>query len=203
MTRTGRRSGAGEQGTTLYLVRHGETPWNLEGRYQGHLDPPLTERGRRQAEATAEKLAPIGFDAIYSSDLARARQTAEALAAKTGLPIQLDARLREIHQGDWQGVIVGDIRARWPRELEGWESDPWRYYPPNGERLQELRQRLFAAIRDIVTRFPHGKIAIFTHKLPIALLKINYKGYPAADIWSLLPANAGWEVFQIEAADKN
>jgi broad specificity phosphatase PhoE len=163
----------------------------------------LTERGRRQAEAAAQELAAIGFDAIYSSDLARARQTAEALAVKAGLPVKLDARLREIHQGDWQGVVIGDIRAGWPRELEGWESDPWRYYPPNGERIQELQQRLFAAINDIVIRYPHGKVAVFTHKLPIALLKVYYQGYPAADIWSLLPANAGWEVFEIEAADIN
>ena len=81
--------------TTLYVVRHGETPWNVVGRYQGQLDPPLNENGRRQAETTAAKLALLGFEAIYSSDLARARQTAEALSQKTGLPVQLDPRLRE------------------------------------------------------------------------------------------------------------
>ncbi|MCB0177120.1 MAG: histidine phosphatase family protein, partial [Anaerolineae bacterium] len=75
--------------TTLYLIRHGETPWNVVGRYQGQLDPPLTENGARQAQATAEALSAIKFDAIYSSDLARAKLTADALADKLGLPIHL------------------------------------------------------------------------------------------------------------------
>lgn len=183
--------------TTLYLVRHGETSWNLEGRYQGHLDPPLTERGQRQAEATAEQLAPLGLAAIYSSDLTRAYQTAVALAEKTGLPIQTDPRLREIDQGAWQGVLIGEIRTRWPDEIQGWETQPWRYQPPEGESLQQLQTRLFAAIDDIVARHPEEPVAIFSHKLPIALLKIRYKAYPPEDIWSLIPANGAWEVFTL------
>jgi probable phosphoglycerate mutase len=183
--------------TTLYLVRHGETLWNVEGRYQGQLDPPLTEKGRQQAVTTAESLVSLDFEAIYSSDLARARQTAEALAEKTGLPIQLDSRLREIHQGEWQGVLIDDIRAHWPRQIDGWENDPWTHHPPGGERLQALQTRLFAAIDDIAACHPQGKVAVFSHKLPIALLKIRYQGYSAEQIWSLLPANGAWEIFEV------
>ena len=95
--------------TTLYLIRHGETPWNVEGRYQGQLDPPLNENGRRQAQTTAAQLALMGFEAIYSSDLARAQQTAKALVEKTSLPLQLDPRLREIDQGEWQGILIGEL----------------------------------------------------------------------------------------------
>ncbi|MBN1218692.1 MAG: histidine phosphatase family protein [Anaerolineae bacterium] len=184
--------------TTIYMVRHGQTPWNVGGRYQGQLDPPLTEKGRQQARTTATRLASLGFDAIYSSDLARARQTAEALADVTGLPIHLDPRLREIHQGEWQGVLIGDIRARWPGEIEGWETDPWHHHPPGGERLEELQARLLAAINDIVATWPQGKVAVFSHKLPIALLKIRYQQHSPAQIWSLLPANGAWEVFEVE-----
>lgn len=183
--------------TTLYLIRHGETPWNVEGRYQGQSDPPLNEQGRRQAQATARQLASVGFTAIYSSDLVRAYQTALALAKETGLPIQLEPRLREISQGEWEGVLIDDIRARWPDEIHGWEHDPWRHHPPGGERLQALQTRLFAAIDEIVARHPHDKVAVFAHKLPIALLKIRYQHYPAEAIWSLLPANGAWEVFEI------
>jgi broad specificity phosphatase PhoE len=181
--------------TTLYLIRHGETSWNVEGRYQGQFDPPLTEWGLQQALATAEQLAPLGFEAIYSSDLARSRQTAAALAGQIGLPIQVDPRLREIHQGEWQGVLIKDIRAGWPQELFGWEHDPWHHHPPGGESLQQMQSRLLAAIDEIITRHPEGLIAIFTHKLPIALLKIHYQDYPPEDIWSLIPANGAWEVF--------
>lgn len=183
--------------TTLYLIRHGETPWNVEGRYQGQLDPPLSEKGQQQAQATAKKLATTAFAAIYSSDLARAKQTAQALAVVTGLPVHLDPRLREINQGRWQGVLIDDIRAGWPAEIHGWETDPWRYYPPGGETLPEVQRRLFAAIDDIVARHPYDHVAVFTHKLPIALLKIKYKHYPAEEIWSLLPANAVWEIFEL------
>ena len=185
--------------TALYLIRHGETPWNVEGRYQGQLDPPLTERGRQQARETARCLAHLGFEAIYSSDLARARQTAEALAQEIGLPVQLDPRLREINQGEWQGVLIGEIRARWPNEISGWEHDPWLHHPPGGENLEQVQTRTFAAIDDIVARHPDGLVAVFGHKLPITLLKIRYQGHPAGDIWSLLPANGAWEVFNLTA----
>jgi broad specificity phosphatase PhoE len=187
--------------TTIYMIRHGETPWNVEGRYQGQLDPPLTVNGRRQAQVTAEHLASLNFEAIYSSDLARAGQTAEALAHKIGCSIQFDPRLREIHQGEWQGVLISDIRAGWPNEIYGWEHDPWQHHPPGGERLQELQARLFAAIDDIAARHPQGVVAVFSHKLPIALLKIRYQGYPPEQIWSLLPANGAWEIFEAGLVD--
>ena len=187
--------------TTIYMVRHGETPWNVEGRYQGQLDPPLTAKGRRQAQATAQKLAPLGLAAIYSSDLARAAQTADALAQKTGLAVQLDPRLREIHQGVWQGVLIDDIRVRWPNEIYGWEHDPWRYHPPQGETLQTLQARLFAVINDIAALHPQAKVAVFSHKLPIALLKIRFQGCAPEQIWSLLPANGAWEVFELDGVN--
>lgn len=188
--------------TTLYLIRHGETPWNVEGRYQGQLDPPLTERGRRQAQATAKELASVGFEAIYSSDLARAHQTAQALAEEIGLEVQLDPRLREIDQGEWQGVLIGDIRTGWPEEIQGWEQDPWHHHPPGGERLEEVQQRLLAAIDEIVANHWQGTVAIFAHKLPIALLKIRYQGHPPEKLWSLLPANAAWEIFTVNPKEQ-
>ena len=184
--------------TTLYLIRHGETPWNVEGRYQGQLDPPLTDKGHQQAQATAEELAKIEFDAIYSSDLARAKLTADALAEKINLSIYLDTRLREIHQGEWQNVIIDDIRTGWPEALHGWETDPWQNYPPGGETLQQLQERVFDVIDEIAQKHPNGNVAIFTHKLPIALLKIRYRGHPRGEIWSLLPKNAAWEIFEAE-----
>ena len=182
--------------TVLTVIRHGQTPWNVEGRYQGQLDPPLNENGRRQAQDTARALAQANITAIYSSDLARAHQTAAALAQLTGLPVELDPRLREIHQGHWQGVLIDDIRARWPAQLHGWETDPWQHCPPGGETLPQLQARLLAAVNHITARHPTDGVAIFTHKLPIALLKIHFHGHPAAAIWSLLPANGAWEIFE-------
>jgi broad specificity phosphatase PhoE len=183
--------------TTLYLVRHGQTDWNVAGRYQGQLDPPLNHQGRQQAREMAVALADVGFDAIYSSDLARARQTAAALAALIGCPVQLDARLREIHQGQWQGRLIADIRQEWPDVLTRWERAPWQNSPPAGERLEQVQARLFAAIDEIVAHHPDETVAVFTHKLPIALLRIRHQGQPPERLWSLLPQNCAWEVFQL------
>jgi broad specificity phosphatase PhoE len=178
--------------TTLYLVRHGETLWNVEGRYQGQLDPPLNERGEAQARAAARELAAVDVEAIYSSDLARAHQTAQALAELTALPVVTDPRLREIDQGGWQGILIDEIRSQWPEEIARWEQQPWDCCPPGGERLQELQARILEAIGEIVRRHPDGTVAVFTHKLPIALLKIRYRDHDPSNIWSLLPANATW-----------
>ena len=138
--------------TKLYLVRHGQTCWNVEGRYQGQLDPPLTTRGRQQAIETARQLATVGVSAIYSSDLARAYETAEVLAVVTGLPLQLYTRLREINQGQWQGVLVDDIRTGWLEAFKAWEEHPWHNHPSSGETLEQVQTRLFASIDEIATR---------------------------------------------------
>ncbi|MBA3533924.1 MAG: histidine phosphatase family protein [Ardenticatenales bacterium] len=183
--------------TTLYLIRHGETEWNVLGRYQGQLDPPLNARGRAQARATAAQLAPLGFDAIYSSDLARARETAQPLVEQAGLPLQLDARLREIHQGEWQGILSEQIRAQWPEALAYWQQQPWACSPPGGERLAQVRARLLEAVADMTARYPRGTMAVFTHKLPVALLKIYYQNHAPSAVWSLLPTNGAWEVIEV------
>nr|WP_290665539.1 histidine phosphatase family protein [Ardenticatena sp.] len=185
--------------TTIYMVRHGETDWNAEGRYQGQEDPPLNRRGREQARATAEKLAQEGITAIYSSDLKRAAETAHALAEHCNLPVHLDPRLREINQGVWQGVLVDDIRAQWPERFHRWQTAPWETSPPGGETLHDVETRILAALADIASRHPNERVAVFTHKLPIALMRIRLKGAPRDALWSLLPKNAAWDVFDVSA----
>src|SRR5919206_4482332 len=128
--------------TTLLLVRHGETDWNAEGRLQGHTDRPLNDVGRRQARELAERLAGEGADAIYASDLARAKETAEIVGARLGLPVVIDADLREKNWGTWEG-LTGDERVH--VEFEG-------------ESTEEHRDRVMAAIRRIVERHPSQRI---------------------------------------------
>jgi broad specificity phosphatase PhoE len=134
--------------TTLLLVRHGETDWNAEGRLQGHTDRPLNDHGRRQANALAERLAgeePIA--AIYASDLARARETAEIVGGRLGLPVVVDADLREKNWGNWEG-LTGDERAA----IEF-----------VGESTDEHRERVMRAVRRIVERHPGQRIVVVTH----------------------------------------
>src|SRR3990170_2413628 len=116
--------------TRLFLVRHGATEWNLNKRAQGQADVPLAREGRLQATDTAERLARMDIDAIYTSDLSSARDTAHAIAAAHGLDVIEDPDLREIDQGDWTGLTPDEIRERWP---DRW--GPARHYNsrPGGE----------------------------------------------------------------------
>jgi broad specificity phosphatase PhoE len=132
---------------TLLLVRHGETDWNAEGRLQGHTDRPLNEYGRRQARALAERLAGDDISAVYASDLSRARETAEILAAPLGLPVVLEPGLRERNWGSWEG-------------LTGSERDRVEYV---GEAPEEHAERVLAAVRAIADRHVGEKIVVVTH----------------------------------------
>jgi probable phosphoglycerate mutase len=179
--------------TLLYLIRHGRTDWNDAGRLQGQSDPPLNELGRQQARKAASALEKIPFQGVYSSDLRRARQTAQELVERTGLPLRFDRRLREIALGDWEGLAAVDIAARWPNEWQVWLRHPSLARPPGGESLPELEARVRAALDEIAARHD-GPVAVFTHLLPIALLRCRAAGRPLDHIWDLLPENATWEV---------
>ena len=133
--------------TTLLLVRHGETDWNAAGRLQGHTDRPLNEYGRRQAKELAARLAGEGADAIYASDLVRARETAEILGERLGLPVVVDADLREKNWGTWEG-LTGDERV---------------HVEYVGESTEEHRDRVMGAIRRIAERHPDQRVVVVTH----------------------------------------
>ena len=119
----------------VILVRHGETIWNEEQRYQGASDPPLSERGELQARRLAARLASESIGLIYSSDSTRALQTADQIAAHHGRQVRADPRLREMDFGDWEGLTYSEIRERYPQALARWQGDPLATSPPGGESL--------------------------------------------------------------------
>jgi probable phosphoglycerate mutase len=133
--------------TTLLLVRHGETDWNAEGRLQGHTDRPLNDFGRRQAKELAERLAGDGADAIYASDLSRAKETAAIVGERLGLTVVIDPDLREKSWGTWEG-LTGDERVH--VELVG-------------ESTLEHQERVMAAVDRIVRRHPGERVVVVTH----------------------------------------
>ena len=148
--------------THLYLIRHARSTWNAEGRVQGQANPPLDEAGRRQAQAVAARLRPESIDALYSSPLARARDTAEAIAALHRLTVQYDDRLMEWHMGEWSGLAGTDIEA--------WRAaHPDRNYrvegPPGGESRSALMARAAAVFADILAAHSsdHSKVAVVGH----------------------------------------
>lgn len=154
----------------IYLIRHGQTDWNVEGRWQGSLDVPLGEVGHKQARALAEALIDRPINAIYSSDLIRALATAEPLAKSRRLPVMRDARLRELNLGVLQGLTHDEIVMKYPAEMKGMEADYMDYVVPEGESRRTLQARAFDAWQEIVTTEEKAPIAIFTHGGTIRLL---------------------------------
>lgn len=183
--------------TRLYLVRHGQTDWNVEGRWQGHADIPLNQAGLAQAEKVAGELAREGLQAIYSSDLQRARQTAMILAAHTDLPVILDARLREIHQGEWQGLLVSEIEARYGEAFQRRRNDPYNVAPPGGETVEQVRQRVVQAFEDIIARHPGARVAVVSHGFALAVAQVHYQGLPTQQAWEMIPDNDEWRVLEV------
>lgn len=138
--------------TTLLVVRHGETVWNKEERFQGHEDSPLTATGRAQARAVGERLEKIPFDAMISSDLGRAKETAGIIAEITGRPFGTDSRLRERNFGVLEGLTLSEIRAQHPGILEALYADAPDYAPPGGESLRTHYHRNIAFLEAFMTR---------------------------------------------------
>lgn len=136
---------------TLLLARHGETQWNLEGRWQGWADPPLNETGRTQARALAEQLRDTPFDAVYSSDLRRAHETAVIVAEPHSVPVVADPGLREIDVGSWSGLTRAEIEQRFGRER------------PDGETHEQHQARVLDAVEQIARRHDGERILIVTH----------------------------------------
>lgn len=152
-----------DQVTRLLVIRHGETPWNTEARIQGHIDIPLNEKGRWQAERVAQALADEELHAIYSSDLQRARHTAEAIAEVVGLPLSVDQTLRERHFGRFEGMTQEEVAVQWPEEARRWrERDP-AYGPEGGETLEAFYERCMEAITRLARQHPGQNIALVAH----------------------------------------
>ena len=149
--------------TTLYLIRHGETTWNADGRFQGHQNTPLSATGSAQAQATAIALAQHHFTAIYSSDLVRAAQTALIIAAPHRQPVQSDPRLREAFFGAWEGLTLPEITARWPELVAAWRQDSLHTRPPGGETLEQVQARVAEMLTELITRHADEQVAIIGH----------------------------------------
>ena len=174
---------------TLWLVRHGQTDWNQEGRYQGQLDLPLNPAGREDARRMAAILAARPLAAIYCSDLLRARQTAEVLARVTGAPLILEPRLREVALGDWEGQLFSDIRARYPEEIRLRLLQPLHSRPPGGETLWEVWLRVKSAVDEIAARHPGQEVAIVAHGLSLAVLIAYKEDHDLSQAFKRIPEN--------------
>src|SRR5712691_9755247 len=183
--------------TEFLLGRHGETDWNRDRRFQGHADPGLNDTGRVQALELADELAAERIDAIYASDLARARETAEIIAGRVGAPVVLDRELREIDVGEWQGLTWPEIEQRYPDGVRNWHEhgQGWE----RGETYDALGERVVAALRRISAAHPGGRVLIVGHGGTVRSVRAFVEGRNVVESRHGSPAIGNCEVFRIRA----
>jgi probable phosphoglycerate mutase len=177
---------AGEP-TTLVLLRHGATAHSVDKRFSGWGgdDPPLSDDGRRQAELAAEVLARNGrVDAVVCSPLRRARQTAQLVADRLGLPLREDEGWRECAFGEWDGLTMGDVRERWADELAAWQTST-SVAPPGGESFDDVERRVRVARDRLLARAPRQRVLVVTHVTPIKQLVRLALGAGPQTLWRL------------------
>lgn len=164
------------QMSSLVLVRHGETTWNREGRVQGVKDSPLSPLGVLQAEAMAEALANEDLAAIWSSDLGRTQATAAALVRRTGLPLQVDPRLRERCYGELEGWTYPEIETNFPEEFAKLSSRDPAYAPRGGESALAFHARVVEVMADIAGRCAGERVAVITHGGVVGIMYRHVRG---------------------------
>lgn len=151
------------QATRLIAIRHGETAWNVDTRLQGHLDIALNTKGIWQAAQVARAVAHEAVDAVYSSDLLRAWQTANAIAHATDAPLIANTGLRERGFGTFEGQTYAEIATRWPDQSELWRKRVPDWAPPGGESLVAMRERVSATVNTLAEQHVGGQIVLVAH----------------------------------------
>lgn len=149
--------------TRVILVRHGQTVWNVEAKYQGHSDIALTQEGIEQAKLVAARLSDEPVAAVYASDLSRAFKTAEFIADPHKLAVTSVPALREVKFGEWEGLTYGNIYNKWPDIMDGLFSKPDEIQIPGGETFRELKERATKAIKELVVKHPEETIVVVSH----------------------------------------
>jgi broad specificity phosphatase PhoE len=178
--------------TEFWLVRHGQTDWNLTGRWQGqaHAAPGLNDVGQAQTLRAREKLNGHSFSAIYSSDLLRSRQTAELLADPLRLTVTLEPCLREMDLGNWEGMRSQEIEANYPQEMAERARDPFHTRAPNGESPREVAERVLPTINEIARKQSDTSILVVSHGISLAAIICHVEGFRMQDIYQHIPNNA-------------
>ena len=188
----------------VFLIRHGETEWNREAMFRGRTDISLSERGLEQATLLSYQMAGGRVEAVYSSPLSRARETAEVVAKALGFGVTVDDRLVDMSFGEWEGKTGQEAEERWPDLYRLWNEEPSACRPPGGESLEEVLARAWPAMEEIAARHGSGRAAVVSHRVVCKLLVCGALGVGVGGFWrvrvdtasvSLLEhGERGWQV---------
>ncbi len=189
----------------ILLARHGETPWNRDGRYQGHTDIPLSEVGEVQARALGRRLQPLPIHRAVASPLARARKTAELLMEGREIALGFDDDLKEISHGEWEGKLVGEIEQTHPQLLQSWRSGPPATLPagPNAETLGHVDERAWRALnRACIGLGVDETLLLVAHDAVNRVILCRILGLPIERIWRFRQAPATLNVLSGPSVDE-
>ncbi len=188
--------------TTIILVRHGRTAWNHEERFRGRADVPLDEVGVAQAEATGRRIAASWRPrTVYASHLSRAVRTAEAIASRTGLAVQIESGLLDIDYGAWQGLTPDEARARWPHDIEAWYGNPGAARISGGETLAAVRDRGLACVRDVASRHEGETVVLVSHTVINRAIVLGVLGLELDRFWRLGQDTCAINVLEWDGSD--
>ena len=187
--------------TRIFLIRHGETEWNASGRLQGNSNIQLSMVGLHQARLLATHAPFPGADAIYSSDLTRAKMTADILAAKFKLPVQTMPELREASFGDWEGQSIRELAEDLTDGFEKFFTDPELCRPPHGETFADCQNRIVGAIKKIIAAnetHEERRVIVVSHGAAIRLFLCWVLGMPIRKMWSIAQFNMALNVLRVD-----
>lgn len=182
----------------MILVRHGETTLNREKMYRGLMDVPLSETGLRQAELLADCLGHEKIEAVYSSPLRRAVQTAKPLARGLGMEIETIAGLTDMDFGEWQGLTSVEVREKYPEHYRNWQDAPGNVRIPGGESLGDVTDRVTPFLEDAVARAAEKKMVIVSHRVVLKVIVCHRLGLTNASFWNFKLDTAGITRFRVE-----
>ena len=174
----------------ILLARHGETPWNAEGRYQGQIDIPLSPTGESQATALGERLRNVEITRAVASPLSRARHTAELALGETRLPmLATDIELQEIAHGEWEGLLASEINDKDPERLRAWREQPETVLMPGGESLQQVLDRSWRGLARATEGLGAGDtLLVVAHDAVNRVILCRVLGLPISKLWSFRQA---------------
>jgi alpha-ribazole phosphatase/probable phosphoglycerate mutase len=181
----------------IILVRHGETAWNVGEVFRGRADIELNGNGRKQAGLLGEYLREAEIEAVYSSPLKRALDTARAIAGRHGLKVNVDDRLNDLDFGEWEGLTVPEVKARYADVYATWDSHPEIVSLPGGETLDDVRQRSLSLVDEAVSRH-NGNAVLVTHRVVIKVLVCALLGLDNSHFWNILVDTCGMTTFRRE-----
>lgn len=182
----------------IILVRHAESLWNPIGRYQGRLDPELSQKGHKQAQLIGEALKKYNPTVLYSSPLKRTYQTAEYISKSLNLPININREMIEIDHGDWSGMLVEEVKEKYPEMFRDWLYQPQKVKFPNGESLLDVFVRVRKFLDSMIEKHDGETVVVVSHTVPIRACLTAGLGLSEDKFWSFGCDNASYSILDYE-----